>query len=52
MSIPLEILNIVMVAGAGLIIGIVLNSKNTIGVINATANLFATAFGAAAATIR
>lgn len=52
MTAILGVLNIVAVAGTGLIIGIILNSKNTVGIINATAALFTGTFGAAASTIR
>jgi hypothetical protein len=46
------ILDIIAVAATGLLIGIILNSRNTIGLVNATANLFSSTFGAAASTIR
>ena len=52
MSIALHALDIIGVAGMGLIIGIILNSKNTIGLVNAVGNVFAQTFGAAAGTIR
>jgi hypothetical protein len=48
----LAILDIVGVAATGLLIGIILNSKNTIGLVNATANLFTSTFSAASSTIR
>jgi hypothetical protein len=52
MSLALEILNIVSFAGIGLVIGIILNSRNTIGLVNAVTNLFTSTFGAASSTIR
>ena len=52
MPIALSILDIVMVAATGLIIGIIANSRNSIGLVNAVANLFGQTFGAAASTIR
>jgi len=52
MSVILEIMNIVAIAGTGLIIGIVLNSKNTIGLVNAVGDVFVSTFGVAASTIR
>ena len=52
MSLPLAVVNIVAVAGTGLLIGIILNSRNTIGLVNATGNLFTSTFYAAASTIR
>jgi hypothetical protein len=48
----LGVLDIVNVAAIGLLIGIILNSKNTIGLVNATANLFTSTFNAASSTIR
>jgi len=52
MPIALGILDIVAVAATGLIIGIIANSKNSVGLVNAIANLFGQTFGAAASTIR
>lgn len=52
MNIAIEILNIVTYAGVGLVIGIILNSKNTIGLINALTSMFTSTFNSAAATIR
>jgi hypothetical protein len=52
MTALLGVLDIVSTAAIGLLIGIILNSKNTIGLVNATANLFTSTFGAAASTIR
>lgn len=52
MSLPLRILDIVALAGTGLIIGIIANSRNSIGLVNAVGNLFGQTFGAAASTIR
>ncbi len=45
-------LDILMLAGYGLILGIVFNSKNTVGVFNAVGNLFIGTFNAASSTIR
>ena len=52
MALGLEILSIVALAGTGLVLGIFLNSRNTIGIINAVGNLFVGTFNAAASTIR
>lgn len=52
MPIALGILDIVSVAAVGLIIGIIANSRNSIGLVNAVANLFTGTFQAAAGTIR
>lgn len=48
----LGVLDIITIVATGLIIGIVLNSRNTIGLVNATTQLFTSTFGAAASTIR
>ncbi len=52
MSLALSIIDVVTLAGVGLIIGIIANSRNSIGLVNAVANLFGQTFGAAASTIR
>jgi hypothetical protein len=52
MALGLRVLDIVAIAGTALTIGIVVNSKNSIGLVNAVANLFGQTFGAAASTIR
>lgn len=52
MPIVLAAADIIGVAATGLLIGIVLNSKNTIGLVNAAGNLFVNTFNAAASTIR
>lgn len=52
MPIALKIFDVVSLAGIGLIIGIIANSRNSIGLVNAIANLFGQTFGAAAGTIR
>lgn len=52
MPVALGILDIVSVAAMGLIIGIIANSRNSIGLVKAVGDLFAQTFGAAASTIR
>jgi hypothetical protein len=52
MSLGLGIIDVVSIAGTALIIGIIANSRNSIGLVNAVANLFGQTFGAAAGTIR
>jgi hypothetical protein len=46
------ILDIVGVAAVALMIGIIANSKNSIGLVNAVTNLFTSTFYAASSTIR
>lgn len=52
MSVALDLVNVLTLAGIGLIIGIIANSRNSIGLVNAVGNLFSQTFGAAASTIR
>lgn len=52
MSVALKAIDVLLLAGTGLIIGIIANSRNSIGLVNAVANLFGQTFGAAASTIR
>lgn len=52
MSLALSIIDVVMLAGTGVIVGIILNSRNSIGLVNALANLFSQSFRAASSTIR
>lgn len=51
-SAALELINILTVGAMAVLIGIILNSKNTIGLVNAITNLYGTTFGAATSTIR
>lgn len=52
MTAAMGIIDVLTLAGIGLIIGIIANSRNSIGLVNAVANLFGQTFGAAAGTIR
>lgn len=52
MNLGLRLIDVAMLAGYGLIAGIVLNSRNTIGIVNATGNLFVGMFNAAGSTVR
>jgi preprotein translocase subunit SecG len=52
MNLALEIINVVAIAGTALIIGIILNSRNSIGLVNAITGMFSQTFAAAAGTIR
>ncbi len=52
MSIALSLIDVLSLAGIGLIIGIIANSRNSIGLVNAVSNLFGQTFSAAASTIR
>lgn len=52
MSIALDLINVLTLAGVGLIIGIIANSRNSIGLVTAVGDLFGKTFGAAASTIR
>jgi Na+/serine symporter len=45
-------LDIIALAGMGLVIGIVVNSRNSAALVNAVGNLFIGTFRAAASTIR
>lgn len=51
-SFVLEMINVLTVGATAVLIGIILNSKNTIGLVNAITNLYGTTFGAATGTIR
>jgi hypothetical protein len=52
MAIGLELVNVLTLAGVAVIVGIFLNSRNTVGALNALANLFIGSFNAATSTIR
>ena len=52
MSLALGIVDVIMLAGTGVLLGIILNSRNSIGLVDAFGRLFGQTFGAAAGTIR
>lgn len=52
MSIVLRILDIAALGAIGVIIGVIANSRNSIGLVNAVSNLFSSTLGTAAGTIR
>jgi len=52
MPVALKLADILALAATGLIIGIIANSRNSIGLVNAVGDLFGQTFRAAASTIR